>query len=72
MKLILPSGYATDERGNQTIMNKAKRKLTLSQPATCQIKVPGEFDEVWLEWVGMIVSIASEFDRPGLYPYWHF
>jgi hypothetical protein len=40
-------------------MNKAKRKLTLSQPATYQIKVPGELDIIWSEWNGKL-SIAVE------------
>ena len=40
-------------------MNKAKRKLTLSQPATYQIKVPGELDIIWFEWNGEL-SIAVE------------
>ena len=51
MTLIPPCDYARDERGNQTIMNKAKRKHTLSQSATYQIKVPGHFDKSWSEWV---------------------
>jgi len=30
--------------------NKAKQKLTLDQPATYQIKVPGYLDESWMDW----------------------
>lgn len=43
-------------------MNKAKRKLTLSQPATYEIKVPGELDADWLEWVRMTITVESESD----------
>ena len=32
-------------------MNKAKRKLTLSQPTTYQIKVPGELGVNWSDWL---------------------
>jgi hypothetical protein len=63
MTLIPLCSYATNERGNQTIMNKAKRKLTLSQPATYQIKVPGEIDEKWMEWAGsMTITVTSDND----------
>ncbi len=45
-------------------MNKAKRKLTLSQPATYQIKVPGELDESWSEWHGVLtIVVESDGDR---------
>jgi hypothetical protein len=44
-------------------MKKVKRKLTLDQPATYQIKVPGHLDETWTEWDGrMTVTVESEND----------
>ncbi len=44
-------------------MNKAKRKLTLSQPASYQIKVPGHLDESWSEWVeGLTVTVENDDD----------
>jgi hypothetical protein len=63
MTLIPPCSYATNERGNQIIMSKAKRKLTLSQPATYQIKVPGEIDVSWSGWTErMTITVESEDD----------
>ena len=43
-----------------------KQKLTLDRPATYQIKVPGELDASWSDWVGsMTVTVESESDgRP--------
>ena len=39
-------------------MNECKQKLTLHQPTTYQIKVPGLLDDSWSEWNGrMIVSV---------------
>ena len=70
---IIQSGYdtntalqlCTNERGNQTIMSKAKRKLTLSQPATYQIKVPGEIDVSWSVWAEkMTITVESEDEGP--------
>lgn len=34
------------------MMKRDKHKLTLSRPATYQIKVPGHLDERWIDWVG--------------------
>jgi len=49
--------YVSDE--------KAKQKLTLDQPATYQIKVPGEISESWSEWTGgMTITVESEGDGP--------
>ena len=42
-------------------MKKHAQKLTLYQPATYQIKVPGILDENWSDWnVGMIITIESD------------
>ncbi|MCJ7534915.1 MAG: hypothetical protein WA997_10280 [Anaerolineales bacterium] len=46
-------------------MNEFKRKLTLDQPATYQIKVPGHLDESWADWAGeMTITVGS--DNNGL------
>ena len=47
------------------MMKKAKQKLTLDRPATYQIKVPGELDESWADWVGTM-RITVESDGDGL------
>jgi len=47
------------------MMKKAKQKLTLDRPATYQIKVPGELDESWADWVGTM-TITVESDGDGL------
>jgi hypothetical protein len=47
------------------MMKKVKQKLTLDQPATYQIKVPGHLDERWSEWAeGMTITVESEDDGP--------
>ena len=41
-------------------MKKVKQKLTLDQPATYQIKVPGHLDESWSEWAGgMTITVEN-------------
>ncbi|NIN61868.1 MAG: hypothetical protein GTN46_06555, partial [Gammaproteobacteria bacterium] len=46
-------------------MKEVKQKLTLDQPATYQIKVPGHLDESWSEWAGgMTITVESEGDGP--------
>ena len=46
-------------------MEESGRKLSLDRPATYQIKVPGELDESWSDWVGgMTIEIESEGDGP--------
>ena len=46
-------------------MVKAKQKVTLDRPATYQIKVPGELDENWSDWIGgMTIAVASEGEGP--------
>ncbi|NIS51300.1 MAG: hypothetical protein GWN67_09495 [Phycisphaerae bacterium] len=46
-------------------MKKVKQKLTLDQPATYQIKVPGHLDESWSDWAGgMTITVESEGDGP--------
>jgi hypothetical protein len=45
------------------MVNKDKTQLTLDQPATYQIKVPGELDENWPDWAGeMEVTVESDVD----------
>ena len=42
-------------------MKKREQKLSLDRPATYQIKVPGELDESWSDWVGgMAIAVESE------------
>ncbi len=44
-------------------MKEVNQKLTLDQPATYQIKVPGHLDENWSEWAGgMTITVESEGD----------
>jgi hypothetical protein len=47
------------------MMKDIKQKLTLDQPATYQIKVPGALGERWSEWAGrMTITVESEGDGP--------
>ena len=42
-----------------------KDKPTLYRPATYQIKVPGELDESWSDWVaGMTITVESQVEGP--------
>ena len=42
-------------------MSKIKQRLTLHQPATYQIKVPGHPNENWSDWAGeMTVTVGSD------------
>jgi hypothetical protein len=44
-------------------MNKAKP--TLDRPTTYQIRVPGELDESWSDWVaGMTITVEREGEDP--------
>jgi hypothetical protein len=46
-------------------MAKVTQKITLDRPATYQIKVPGELDETWSDWIGgMTVTVESEGEGP--------
>ena len=48
-------------------MKKVRQKLTLGRPATCQIKVPGQFDKSWSEWAGgMTIMVESGDDDPPI------
>ena len=47
------------------MMKAVTQKLTLDQPATYQIKLPGHLDESWSEWAGgMTITIESGDDGP--------
>jgi hypothetical protein len=47
------------------MMKDIEQKLTLDQPATYEIKVPGQLDERWSEWDGkMTITVTSEEDGP--------
>ncbi len=44
-------------------MKAVKQKLTLDQPATYQIKLPGHLDESWSDWAGgMTITVENEDD----------
>jgi hypothetical protein len=44
---------------------EVKQKLTLYQPVTYQIKVPGHLDERWSEWAeGMTITVENVDDGP--------
>ena len=46
-------------------MKDIYQKLTLAQPATYQIKVPGHLDESWSEWAGgMTITLEGGDDGP--------
>lgn len=40
-------------------MEAGKRKLTLDQLAIYQIKVPGELDKSWLDWIEDITVVVE-------------
>jgi hypothetical protein len=47
------------------MVKAVKQKLTLDQPATYQIKVPGELGESWSDWIqGMTITVESKGDGP--------
>jgi hypothetical protein len=47
------------------MVKEVKQKLTLDQPATYQIKVPGHLDESWSEWAGgMTITVENGDDGP--------
>ena len=46
---------------------QVKQKLTLDQPATYQIKVPGHIGENWSDWAGeMTITVDSESDGTSI------
>ena len=49
------------------MMKTVKQKLTLNQPATYQIKIPGHLDKRWSDWAeGMTITVESEGDDPPI------
>jgi hypothetical protein len=46
------------------MMKEVRQKLSLDRPVTYQIKVPGQLDESWSDWVGCLV-IATEDEGGG-------
>jgi hypothetical protein len=47
------------------MMKEVEQKLTLDQPATYQIKVPGHLDESWSDWAGgMKITVENGDDGP--------
>jgi len=45
-------------------MKRDIHKLTLSRPATYQIKVPGHLDASWADWGGRTVLTVESVDSP--------
>ena len=46
-------------------MENVEQRPTLYRPATYQIKVPGELDESWSDWIdGMTITVGSEGEGP--------
>ena len=46
-------------------MKTVKQELTLDQPVTYQIRVPGELDESWSDWLaGMTMAVEGESEDP--------
>ena len=47
------------------MMKETKQKLTLDQPATYQIKVPGHLNASWSDWAGgMTITVECSDDGP--------
>jgi hypothetical protein len=47
--------------------NERTQTPTLDQPAVYQIRVPGQLDAKWAEWIeGMTISVEREEDRPPI------
>jgi len=40
-------------------MGQGRQKLTLDRPAVYQIKVPGELDASWSDWVGRATMVVE-------------
>ena len=47
------------------MVSKGKQKLTLDQPVTSQIKVPGELDAHWQDWAGELAVTVESDDEIG-------
>ena len=47
--LVPEGGNVLDRRPS---MVEVKQRVTLYRPVTYQIKVPGELDETWSDWIG--------------------
>ena len=46
-------------------MKNIKQELTLDQPVTYQIRVPGELDESWSDWIqGMTMAVERRGEGP--------
>jgi hypothetical protein len=59
---MLCYGTAVIVREKKFMMKKGKHKLTLDQPIPYEIKVPGELDANWSDWVGS-EKISVEYDE---------
>ena len=49
------------------MMKAVKQKLTLDQPATYQIKVPGHLNQSWSDWAeGMTITVENGDKSPPI------
>jgi len=46
----------------EKLVDEEKRKLSLHEPVTYQLKVPGELDESWSEWNGKVTIAVERID----------
>jgi len=46
--------------------SKAKQKLSMDQPATFQIKVPGHLNESWSDWAEEMAVMTGKVDQAPL------
>ena len=45
---------------------RVRNKLTLYEPATYQIVVPGELDPSWSDWIEMAVTVETKGEGPSV------
>ena len=49
------------------MIKNVKQELTLDQPATYQIRVPGELDKSWSDWLaGMTLAVERRGEGPPI------
>ena len=60
----MAESFHPNQRTNGELNKEMKQRLSLDRPATYQIKVPGQLDESWSEWLGgFTVSVESKDDE---------
>ena len=64
-RVSLEPRYGRPLKPESIVMKNVKQELSPDQPATYQIKVPGELDESWSDWMqGMTIAVESEGENP--------